>query len=106
MPQADIHALRGLESEFLLQNAQDHDTSGHDGGLGIFGCGESAVRAGGDDLTERTGEEMVEFLEEGGAGAGKGGEPWGGHADALDALAGEEEGGFGPDGGGGGGCAS
>lgn len=43
----------------------------------------------GDDFGEGggEGEEGVGFFEEGAAGLGEGGEPGGGHADALDALA-------------------
>lgn len=72
----------------------------------MFRCGQGAVGAVGDDPGKRVVEEMVEFFEEGATGLGEGGEPGGGHADALDTLAGEEESSFRTGGSGGGGASS
>ena len=61
----------------------------------MFCLGQEGVGAGGDDIAEGVGEEVVEFFEEGFACLGESGEPGSGHADSLDALAREEEGGLG-----------
>ena len=85
--EGDGDAVGGVEVEFLLEDAQDHDRGGHDSGLGVFGGGQGGVGAVGNDGAEGAGEDVVHFFEEGFTGFWEGFEPEGGHADALDALA-------------------
>ena len=85
--EGDVDAFGGVEGEFLFEDAQDHDGSGHDGWLGVFGSGEGRIGAVGDDGAEGDGEDMVHFFEEGFAGSREGFQPGSGHANTLDALA-------------------
>ena len=99
VPEAEVDARAGVEAEVPLQHAQHHDADGHDGRLGVFGRCQGRVGPGGDDARERRGQHVVDFLEEGNACCGEGGEPGSCHPDALHALPWEEECGFGARGG-------
>ena len=67
--QADVDALAGLEAEFLLQDAQLHDTDGHNGRLGVRSRCQNRVGTLGDGFGQGGPERVVHVFEKGFADA-------------------------------------
>ncbi|KAL1841212.1 hypothetical protein VTK73DRAFT_3563 [Phialemonium thermophilum] len=84
---ADARVAARREAELALEDAQDQDRGGHDGGLGVGRGGQHAARPLLDHRGQLATHDVVDLLDDLGGGLGEGLEPRGEHADALDTLA-------------------